>query len=200
MEDQNLIKYKPHLVSALAPYNIADHKIDYIINHVSYKEIKKGNYFSTVNNVCKYIGLIIEGNFRSFTIGANGVEKTHKFYYHPVNIVITSYDSYYKGNNSYENIQALSDSKLLVISSIDMHIVLDELPELDRIVRDILAAELHRVNGVNQDREKYNNEEWLINQHKEAPYLFKKPFRTHLPTFSPMSRALCFELCSKLNI
>lgn len=103
-----------HLKSFLANFNLfTEAEIDDAFRLFSTRTLKKGEYFVQEGQKCSEVAFIESGVFRSFYIAPNGNEMTYCFRF-PSDMV-AAYSSFITGNGSVEYIQALSDSKLLVI-------------------------------------------------------------------------------------
>src|SRR5689334_4714926 len=53
-----------------------------------FKEYRKGEYYNEYRNVCRYLGFITDGYFRSYMIDEKGNEK-NVFFYHTHSFVVT---------------------------------------------------------------------------------------------------------------
>lgn len=75
--------------------------------------LKKGDYLIREGEVCKQVGFVQKGSFRSFYHSSNRDEITYCFRFE--GNFVTSYSSYLTGQPSNESIQALTDSELLTL-------------------------------------------------------------------------------------
>ena len=80
----------------------------------STKKLKKGEFFITEGKTCKKVAFIVSGLFRSFYYSSEDEDVTYCFTFE--NSFLTAYSSFITQLPTDENIQALSDVELLVIS------------------------------------------------------------------------------------
>lgn len=78
------------------------------------KTISKGDFFIREGKPCKEVAFIKTGILRSFYTTPSGEEITYCITF--PNTFMTAYSSFITGQPTLENIQALSDTELLVIS------------------------------------------------------------------------------------
>lgn len=86
-------------------------EINYFLSFGKELTISKGEFFIREGEVAKKIGFIQNGMFRSFYYSSNSDEVTYCFSF--PRELIAGYSSLITGEPTKENIQALSDSKLL---------------------------------------------------------------------------------------
>lgn len=99
----------------LKSYNILNEKdIDSFTSLIIPKKLKKGEYFITEGKTSKYIAYIQSGIFRSFYHSSEQEEVTYCFTFQ--NTLITAYSSWINQEPTNENIQALTDMELILIS------------------------------------------------------------------------------------
>ena len=78
------------------------------------KTISKGEYFIKEGAVSDEVAFILSGAFRSYYHASNEEEVTYCFTF--ANSFVTAYSSFISHSPTRENIQALTDAQLLVIS------------------------------------------------------------------------------------
>ena len=86
-----------------------------IIEKAILKNYKKKEHIVENNTVCDFIGILIEGYVRAYSIDEKGVDRTIYFNYLPNFPIISEYESYITGNKSKINIQAITDTKVVII-------------------------------------------------------------------------------------
>lgn len=102
---------KQHLKS----YNIlTEEDINAFLELVEEKTLKKGEFFITEGKTSKHIAYIQSGIFRSFYHSTEAEEVTYCFTFQ--NTLITAYSSWINQRPTTENIEALTDMELMLIS------------------------------------------------------------------------------------
>lgn len=105
-------------------YNIfTDEEIRTFIKFFKIKQIKKNEFFTKEGTLCTKVAFINKGLFRSFASSANGKNTTYCFRF--PNKLMTAYSAFISNQPSQENIQAICDSEILVITK-------DKLEELSK--------------------------------------------------------------------
>ena len=99
----------------LKSFNIlTDDDIDSFESKVTYKKLKKGDFFIKDGKTSKEIAFVISGLFRSFYYSSSEEEVTYCFTFS--NSFVSAYSSFLSQTKTVENIQALTDIELLIIS------------------------------------------------------------------------------------
>ncbi len=99
----------------LERFNIlTDEEIESLEKKVTYKKIKKGDFFIKEGQVSAEVSFVISGLLRSFYYSSLDEEVTYCFTFS--NTFVSAYSSYLSQEKTAENIQALSDVELLTIS------------------------------------------------------------------------------------
>ena len=91
-----------------------DSEIEELAKFATTKQLKKGDYFIRQGEVCKEIAFVKTGIFRNFIISNSGEESTYCITL--PNNSISSFTSYFTGNATIENIQAITNSEIFVLS------------------------------------------------------------------------------------
>ena len=78
------------------------------------KTYNKGEYFNEYQNVCKYLGFIIDGVFRSYVIDEKSGEEKNVFFYSP-NQFAVSFKSFVNQVPCDYHTKAVTDSKVIRI-------------------------------------------------------------------------------------
>lgn len=89
-------------------------EIDLFEKKVVFKKLKKGGFFIKEGRTCKEVGFVISGLFRSFYHSSSEEEVTYCFTFS--NSFVSAYSSFLSQNKTVENIQALTDVEILIIS------------------------------------------------------------------------------------
>ena len=93
---------------------LKDAEIDEVAKFATVKSLKKGDYFSRQGEICNEIAFVKTGIFRNFITTSMGEESTYCITL--PNNSISSYTSYITGNATIENIQAVTNSEIFIIS------------------------------------------------------------------------------------
>ncbi|WP_010520723.1 Crp/Fnr family transcriptional regulator [Aquimarina agarivorans] len=99
----------------LETYNIlTKDEIDLFEKKVTFKRLKKGDFFIKEGQISKEVGFVISGLFRSFYYSSSQEEVTYCFTFSDT--FVSAYSSFLSQEKTVENIQALTDIELLTIS------------------------------------------------------------------------------------
>ncbi|TGV02830.1 Crp/Fnr family transcriptional regulator [Flavivirga rizhaonensis] len=108
-------------------------ELDIICSYFKPKVIQKRDFLLTQGSICKFEGFVLEGCFRIFTIDKKGNEST--LYFASKDWWLMDIDSFMNQIPSDLNIQALEDSKVLLISRSDKTVLYNQLPTIDKLFR-----------------------------------------------------------------
>lgn len=89
----------------------------------------KNDFFIREGMVCQEIAFIVSGIFRSFYLSQSAEEVTYCFIF-PDNLM-APYSSYITGEKTFENMQAIQDSEVLIFSKKDLNSFLESHPKGD---------------------------------------------------------------------
>lgn len=78
------------------------------------KEYKKGEYYNEYRNVCKYLGFIQEGVFRTYYVDSKTEEEKNVFFFSQHQIVVSFQSFIHQAPCNYYT-QSMTDSKVLYI-------------------------------------------------------------------------------------
>jgi CRP-like cAMP-binding protein len=99
----------------LKSFNIlSNDEINLFESKVTYKKLKKGDYFIKEGTTCKEVAFVASGLFRSFYYSSSGEEVTYCFTFS--NSFVSAYSSFLSQTKTAENIQALTDIEVFTIS------------------------------------------------------------------------------------
>jgi CRP-like cAMP-binding protein len=102
------------------------------------KSIASNDYFLRADDVCHYIGFVVEGLLRYYVLD-DGIEHTYDF--SPERTFTCNYESFLTQTPSVRFIQALEDTTLLIISYENLQLLYDRLHEGQKFGR-LVAEEL----------------------------------------------------------
>lgn len=97
---------------------LTDNEIENLINLSTRNDLSKTDYFIREGEICKEVAFIVSGTFRSFYISDKGEEITYCITF--PNNLMTAYSSFITGQNTNENIQAITPVELLIIQKNDI--------------------------------------------------------------------------------
>lgn len=112
---------------------ISDSDMEVVCDQFKPRLVKKGDFLLTQGNVCKFEGFVLEGCFRIFTIDKKGNENT--LYFAVKDWWLMDLDSFMNQKPSDLNIQALENSKVLLIDKVDKQFLYEELPIVEKLFR-----------------------------------------------------------------
>lgn len=113
--------------------NISDTDLEYVCKYFKPLELTKKEYLLRQGSVCKFEGFVLEGCFRIFTLDEKGNENT--LYFAAKDWWLMDIDSFMNQIPSKLNIQALEDSKVLLISRQDKITLYNSLPVVEKLFR-----------------------------------------------------------------
>lgn len=146
------------------------------------KEIKRNEMILSEGEICDFEGYILEGCFKIFCNEDN--IKDHILYFAVEDWWVLDIGSFVSGKPSKLNIQALEDSKVIMISKDHKEKLYEEMPKTERLFRlmnqkALEAIQLRMISMLNKTadkrylefRKKYPTLEQRIPQHQIAAYL-----------------------------
>jgi CRP-like cAMP-binding protein len=97
------------------------------------KKLRKKQYFLQEGEVCKYVGFIVKGAMRQYSVDDKGVE-------HMVHLYIENYwagdrESSIMLTPSVYNIDAWEDTELLIITRAEMLELIEKIPAMAEMIR-----------------------------------------------------------------
>lgn len=126
--NKNLLKE-----NILKNVEISNSDMNKICDHFQPYTIQKGEFLLTQGNICKFEGFVLEGCFRVFTLDKKGNENT--LYFAAKDWWLMDLDSFMNQTPSDLNIQALEDSKVLLIDKSNKQSLYEELPVVEKLFR-----------------------------------------------------------------
>ncbi len=125
------------------------------------KSYKKGEYYNEYRNVCKYLGFILDGVFRTYYVDDDTGEEKNVFFYSK-NQVVVSFKSFITQTPCNYYTQAMTDSRILYIHIDDLNKLYRQSHQWEHLGR--IIAEL--AFGVSMNR--------------TESFLFQKPEQRYL--------------------
>jgi CRP-like cAMP-binding protein len=97
-----------------------------LMAHFKPKKLRKRQYFLQEGDVCKYIGFIVKGSARTFTVDEKGRENILKLSLE--NWWLADFESFYLLTPSRFNIEALEDMEVLQSTNVQIEEFLKHIP------------------------------------------------------------------------
>lgn len=113
--------------------DLSSKELEQICSYFTAKEIKKKEFLLTQGSICKFEGFVVQGCFRVFSLDKNGND--HTLYFAAKDWWLMDIDSFMNQSPSELNIQALEDSKVLLISREDKQTLCNSLPIVEKLFK-----------------------------------------------------------------
>lgn len=113
--------------------NLSNTELNSVCNYFKPLDLKKKEFLLMQGSICKFEGFVLEGCFRVFTIDKKGNENT--LYFAAKDWWLMDIDSFMNQIPSDLNMQALEDSKVLLISREDKMALYESLPVVEKLFR-----------------------------------------------------------------
>lgn len=161
---------------------ISNNELDTLCSFFKPDIIKKRDFLLTQGSICKYEGFVIEGCFRIFTIDKKGNENT--LYFAAKDWWLMDIDSFMNQSPSQLNIQALEDSKVLLINRADKLSLYESTPIVEKLFRVMsqkaLVAWQRRLIRSNSETAKERYQYFVNNYSNIASKLSDKQIASYL--------------------
>lgn len=102
--------------------------------------LQKGDFFAQEGKVCRQLGFILSGRVRNYYHDENAVEKT--CFFATADTFITAYTSFITLAPSFENIEAIEESRLRVISRPALEALSESIPKI-HVFRRIMSENMY---------------------------------------------------------
>lgn len=112
---------------------LSETELEQICSYFSPKVIQKKEFLLTQGSVCNFEGFVLSGCFRIFTLDKKGNENT--LYFAIKDWWLMDIDSFMNQTPSSLNIQALEDSKVLLINRKDKLTLYNSFPKAEKLFR-----------------------------------------------------------------
>ena len=113
--------------------NLSPTELDRVCNYYKPIDVKKKEFLLTQGSICKFEGFVVEGCFRIFTLDKKGNENT--LHFAARDWWLMDIDSFMHQTASDLNIEAIEDSKVLLISRQDKMTLYESLPIVEKLFR-----------------------------------------------------------------
>ncbi|AWV99287.1 Crp/Fnr family transcriptional regulator [Arcticibacterium luteifluviistationis] len=112
---------------------MSEEDMDVFTSYFKPRILQKKDFLLRQGNVAKFEGFVVEGCFRVFTIDEKGNENT--LYFAASDWWLMDIDSFMNQTPSNLNIQALEDSKILIINRTDKLSLYETIPSVEKLFR-----------------------------------------------------------------
>ncbi len=160
--------------------------------------LHKGESFIDYGEKTKRIGILLNGLLYATYLSNTGTEWISRFFFPPVNFIVSNHQGFYFGKNSTESIKAYEDSEIIYIEKEEFKYLLDNNHDFERTVR-ILAEEsyiqaMDRVHSF----QSLNAEQRIRKFFAENPELGKKLQRQHIASYLGIHRNILTRFLYKI--
>jgi CRP-like cAMP-binding protein len=139
--------------------SVSDEEFEFVKTLFLPKKLRKKQYLLQDGDVCKYTAFVEKGLLRTFTIDNKGND--HVLQFSMEGWWVADLFSFYTGEVSAYNIEALEDCELLLITEPNYEILLEKVPILERYFRlliqnNLIATQRRLIDSMSvQAEEKY---------------------------------------------
>lgn len=112
---------------------LSEAESEHLCSYFKPKVIQKKEFLLTQGSICTFEGFVLEGCFRVFILDKKGNENT--LYFAIKDWWLMDIDSFMNQTPSSLNIQALEDSKVLLINSKDKLALYNSIPKAEKVFR-----------------------------------------------------------------
>jgi|SRR5690606_17745579 CRP-like cAMP-binding protein len=118
--------------------NLDDKQIDRIISYFKFRAEKKNTALLSEGEICKELYFVHSGCIRTYYLTKQGHEKTRYVAFE--NSIATSISSFISQQQSFEFVDTLENSEILVISHRDFYQLVSEIPQWEKFYRVLLET------------------------------------------------------------
>lgn len=115
-------------------------EIEYLLSVLQLKKLRKRQYLLQEGDVCKIQGFVVKGCLRVYEVDAKGTE--HIVQFAPEDWWVGDIYSFYTGEKSQYNIDALEDSELYIFDHKMMEDLYTRIPKMERYFRLLMQNAL----------------------------------------------------------
>ncbi|WP_157305405.1 Crp/Fnr family transcriptional regulator [Chitinophaga tropicalis] len=131
----HVFEYLRSYINRYSAAPLTDQEFEILSSAFQPRSLRKKQYFLQEGEVCKYMGFIVKGAVRQYSVDDKGVE-------HIVNLSIENWwvgdrESWVMLTPSVYNIDAWEDTDLLVITRADFLGLLDSVPAMHGIIKSL---------------------------------------------------------------
>ncbi len=134
MSEQLLLKNIARFVS------LSKEEEAYLVSGLKIKKLRKRQYFLQAGDVCKWQGFVYKGCLRAYEVDVKGVE--HVVQFATEDWWMGDIYSFYTGQPSAMNIEALEETELFVFDKDNLEDLYEKIPKLERYFRLLMQNAL----------------------------------------------------------
>lgn len=116
-------------------YNLSKEELEITMSYYKPMEVKANQFFLKEGQIANYIGYVTKGILRSFFYDDHANEITTGFF--PEGTLIIAFDSFNNRVSSKENIKAIEDAELMVISYQNQKELYERVPAWNKICKEL---------------------------------------------------------------
>ncbi len=160
------------ILKQLSKFIILDKNEEKIfLSKLIFKKYDKNELILKEGQICRYSYFINRGCFRYF-YNVNSQENTGQFFFE--NGWYTDFSSFLTQNPTRQNIQALENSEILLLSSKSLNQLYSEIPKFERFGRLIAENAFLGIQKKSEMLENLTAKERYLNLIKERPKVFER--------------------------
>ena len=118
---------------------LKEEELKELVNIFRSVHLSKGDYFIQQGKICTEIAYVKSGFCRSFYYSEKGEDLTYCITF--PDSLITAYSSYIQQAPTLENIQAISDTELLITTKSELETLSDKSPNLIKLLKFLAERE-----------------------------------------------------------
>lgn len=160
---------------------------------------KKGEYFNEYGNICKYLGFVISGVFRTYYID-NNLPKDNNLLLYTNNDFVTAFRSLITQTPCIYYTQSLTNSTILYIHINDLRKLFDTSKGWERVGRIIAEESFNILLYRTENLLLLNAEERYLEFLKRYPSLFNQIAQYHIASFLGLENATLSRIKKRLKI
>ncbi len=148
--------------------SLTPEEINAIENAFGYLELSKGGFWVKQGKICDQVAFVVSGKLRNFYMEDAGNEVTCFFV--TANHFISSFTSFLTNTPTHENISALEDTVLRVISKNDLEKLSVLIPKLQifrRVIAENLFITMEKRVAILQSKTAYERYEKMLKENPE---------------------------------
>lgn len=177
-------------------HNLADAELSQFASKLTFKELKKKDFFLQSGKIQKAIGFISKGLVRSFFTDQEGIERTVGFY--SEGDYATHYPAFIVQKPSRYSIQCLEPATIVCLSFDDMQWIYQNLPGFEKYGRLIAEEILKRQQARIESFVFQTAEERYLDFIERHPTLFNRISLSHLCSYLGIERQTLTRIRQKL--
>jgi len=151
---------------------ITDAEFDRAARFLAPRRVRRKQFVLQEHEVCKHITFVTSGCLRAYTVDQNGEE--HVIQFAIEDWWISDLQSFLTGKPASYNIDALEDSRVLLLGKEDRDKVLDAVPKLERYFRLLQEANYIATHHRIEESLSASAEERYLDFMKTYPTLFQR--------------------------